>query len=115
VFFHLAESQQSAYPFAFLATYSTKNDSVLAHVPLNHALVEYQGQQKKLLSLLSTVSSAANSSAFISELMESGELFAPLKFTREKPIVFCKNCQYMSKVGLSAAFLIGGKKVSAPK
>ena len=81
VFFHLVENRDENTPFAFLATYSTGSREKLSHLPLKNALLEYKNKQEALLGLLSTVSRAADKSAFISELTESGELFSPLGFT----------------------------------
>ncbi len=43
IFFHLVESREENDPFAFLATYATKdkNDKV-RHMPLEYALTEYK-------------------------------------------------------------------------
>lgn len=90
VFFHLVENDDWEYPFAFLATYSHKSgkSKKAVHTPLKNALLEYKGNQDKLLSLLSTVSQVADKSEFVSELMESGELFSPLKFTSQEAYTF---------------------------
>ncbi len=57
VFFHLVESKQEDFPFAFLATYSTemeirqqgesRNSKKVQHVPLKNALIEYKDDEKK--------------------------------------------------------------------
>lgn len=57
VCFHLAENKaDSHHPFAFLATYTThlSNTHDVKHLPLERALKEYSGDQKRshLLSLL---------------------------------------------------------------
>ncbi|MDR3355136.1 MAG: hypothetical protein LBO21_08865, partial [Synergistaceae bacterium] len=83
VFFHLVENKRDEIPFAFLATYSTGSDKNVLHLPLKGALLEYKDDQDKLLHLLSTVGTAAEKSEFISELVESGELFSPLRFDAE--------------------------------
>ena len=42
IFFHLVESREKDYPFAFLATYATRGaDGKVQHVPLKYALTEY--------------------------------------------------------------------------
>lgn len=54
VFFHLVESDEGEFPFAFLATYATKGDGGrVRHVPLQYALTEYRDERSKLLELLS--------------------------------------------------------------
>jgi hypothetical protein len=61
VFFHLVESKNDDYPFAFLATYSIglSEDGKSKHLPLKNALIEYGKDSKKLLDLLATVTKAS--------------------------------------------------------
>ncbi|GHV41631.1 hypothetical protein FACS189490_08910 [Clostridia bacterium] len=81
VFFHLVETREEKFPFAFMATYSTKAaNGAVTHLPLQKALKEFDGNQSALLGLLGAVSKAADRSDFITDLVESGELFSPLKF-----------------------------------
>jgi non-specific serine/threonine protein kinase len=80
VFFHLVETREDDFPFAFMATYSTRQGGKVTHLPLQRALREFGGDQAALLGLLSSVSKAADKSALIGGLVESGELFSPLKF-----------------------------------
>ncbi len=76
----------------------------VVHLPLRSALEEFKDQTELLLQLLSTVSSAADKSDFISELVESGELFSPLKFTAEDAYTFLKEiplyeeCKIMCRI-----------------
>lgn len=106
VFFHLVENKTGDQPFAFMATYSTaktgeKNAKKKAvHLPLKNALMEYKNRQAPLLNLLATVSRAAEASDFISELVESGELFSPLKFTPEEAYTFLKEIPLYEKCGI---------------
>jgi len=100
VFFHLVENKTDSHPFAFLATYSRKasGSGRTEHVPLRNALLEYKDDQPLLLQLLSTVSRAAERSEIISELVESGELFSPLRFTAQEAHVFLsRNSQILVK------------------
>ncbi|MCF7974707.1 MAG: DEAD/DEAH box helicase [Phycisphaerae bacterium] len=80
VFFHLVESKKEAYPFAFMATYSTglNTRGESRHLPLKHALTEFGANSRKMLDLLSTVYRAAKESPFISDILASGEIFHPL-------------------------------------
>lgn len=129
VFFHLVENKSDEYPFAFLATYSTETGDAkkAAHVPLKNALLEYKERQDLLLRLLSTVSKAADASDFISELVESGELFSPLQFSSDEAYTFLKEiplyeeCGIMCRMpdwwkkksgGLKLSVSIGGKEPS---
>jgi len=110
VFFHLVEGKQEDYPFAFLATYSTeidateetevKNAKRVQHVPLKNALLEYRNDENKLLKLLSTVSKVADKSTFISKLMESGELFSPIKLSQEEAYIFLKESSIYEEAGI---------------
>ena len=116
VFFHLEENPtDSYYPFAFLATYSTgrQQDRRADHPPLKHALIEYRGQHDLLLKLLSTVTSVAQQSELISELMESGELFSPLKFTSDEAYTFLKETPLYEEHGILCRIPDWWKKKSA--
>ncbi len=83
VYFHLVESKKEEYPFAFLATYSSgiTEKGKAKHLPLKNALEEYKDDNNQLLELLSTVNKASEQSAFISELVDSGEIFHPIGLT----------------------------------
>jgi len=102
VFFHLVENKEKQFPFAFMATYSTKpvKSKRAVHTPLKNALKEFKGEEKKLLNLISTVIKAAEKSSFISQLMESGELFAPLKLTKEEAYIFLKEIALYEEAGI---------------
>ena len=102
VFFHLVENKADEYPFAFLATYSTGafENRKATHTPLKNALLEYKDHDDLLLKLLSTVSKAAQKSDFISEFIESGELFSPLKFTSQEAYTFLKEIPLYEECGI---------------
>ena len=102
VFFHLVENKEEQYPFAFMATYSTKpvKSKRAVHTPLKNALREFDGDEKKLLSLISTVIKAAEKSNFISELLESGELFAPLRLTAQEAYTVLKEIGLYEEAGI---------------
>lgn len=104
VFFHLVENKEEDYPFAFLATYSTENKTAglhkAKHMPLKNALLEYKEDEEKLLQLMSTISKAADKSNFISELMETGELFSPLKFSRKEAYTILKEIPIYEEAGI---------------
>lgn len=102
VFFHLVESKDERFPFAFMATYSTKPETSkrAVHTPLKHALAEFEGDEKKLLALISAVIKAADRSAFISGLMESGELFSPLRLTGDEAYTFLKETALYEEAGI---------------
>ncbi len=102
VFFHLVENKDEQYPFAFMATYSTKpaKSRKTIHTPLKNALIEFKGDDLLLLSLLVTVTKAAQQSVFISDLLESGELFSPLKFTTKEAYTFLKETGIYEDAGI---------------
>lgn len=104
VFFHLVENKDENYPFAFLATYSTENKDAgllkAKHMPLKNALLEYKDDKEKLLQLMSTISKTADKSEFISELMETGELFSPLKFSKKEAYIILKEIPIYEECGI---------------
>ncbi len=100
VFFHLVENRDPEYPFAFLSTYSTGSKNNVSHLPLKNALIEYNKEQNKLIALLSTISKTTDKSDFISELVESGEIFSPLKFNVEEAYIFLKEVPLYEESGI---------------
>jgi len=102
VFFHLVENKDGQFPFAFMATYSTKTvkSKRAVHTPLKNALSEFKGDENKLISLISTVVKAAEKSSFITELLESGELFSPLKLTAEEAYIVLKEIVIYEEAGI---------------
>ena len=99
VYFHLVENKQGDFPFAFLATYAAKDQDKVSHMPLKNALTEFTDSYE-MLSLLSAVGRVANESAFISQLVESGELFSPLRFNEEETYQFLKETPLYEKQGV---------------
>ena len=89
VYFHLIERKDADSPFAFLATYSSGEKGKVSHFPLKNALLEFH-DTKEMLALLSAVGRVANESVFISQFVESGELFAPLRFNEQEAYQFLK-------------------------
>jgi len=86
VCFHLAENRgDETHPFAFLATYATRTGAGgrVQHRPLARALEESsaRGDRQALLQLLVPVQRAAEGSAWLAELVESGEIYQPLAWT----------------------------------
>ena len=86
VHFNLAENRKDAdAPFAFLATYTTglSIHGKAQHLPLSRALQEFSGSRDRtrLLSLLSPVQRAAQTSAWLKEMVSEGEVYHPLRWT----------------------------------
>src|SRR5882757_62916 len=84
VHFNLAENRRDAdCPFAFMATYTSAlaAHGTLRHLPLGKALGEYAGSKQKLLRLLEPLQQAGESSGWLKAIVESGEIFQPLRWT----------------------------------
>jgi superfamily II DNA or RNA helicase len=86
VYFNLAENRgDDEAPFAFLATYTTRlmKNGRAQHVPLGQALREYAGARAtaELRALLSPVRVAAEQCPWLHEMVESNEIFHPLRWT----------------------------------
>ncbi|MBI3049210.1 MAG: ATP-dependent helicase [Acidobacteria bacterium] len=100
VHFNLAENRLDAEaPFAFLATYTTRlhptaqacavgapgvsAHAKAQHLPLGRALTEYAGaaNRSRLLSLLLPVQRAAEQCPWLKAMVDSGEIFHPLRWT----------------------------------
>ena len=110
VHFHLAENKRDERaPFAFLATYATRlsREARVQHAPLGRALEQYAGTSDKemLLTLLRPVQKAAEQSAFLKGLVESGEIFHPLAWTPREAYAFLQGIP---------AFEAGGVIVRVP-
>ncbi len=101
VYFHLVESKEASFPFAFMATYSkTSNKTNTTHIPIKHALVEYGENSAKLLDLLSKVYKASEKSFFLAELLESGDLFHPIKLSASEAFTFLKEVSLYEESGI---------------
>jgi len=86
VHFNLAENRgDDEAPFAFLATYTTRiaKGGRAQHVPLGQALREYAGARAtaELQALLTPVRRAAEACPWLADLVESQEIFHPLRWT----------------------------------
>ena len=102
IYFHLVENHQDMEsPFAFLATYATKDErGYIHHMPLQYALTEYKNQREKLLELLSCLNQAAEASELISGFVERGEMFHPLRLTAQEAFAFLKAIPEIEQVGI---------------
>ncbi|WP_370590086.1 DEAD/DEAH box helicase [Candidatus Vagococcus giribetii] len=99
VYFHLVESKDEAFPFLFLATYAEGNSKKVNHLPLKNALSELDSSTN-MLTLLGAVSKVSDISSFISRLVESGELFHPLKFTSQEAYQFLTETSIYENCGI---------------
>lgn len=102
VFFHLVEKKgDDLYPFAFLATYATKDaDGKVRHMPLTHALQEFKDDRNKLITLLSCLNKAADVSPLINEFVNSGEMFHPLQLTANETFEILKSVSLLEEQGI---------------
>lgn len=101
IYFHLVENKRnSEYPFAFLATYTSIKDNVVKSFPLKNALEEYKNNSNKLRQLISNITSVSESSTFIKEMIDSGEIFYPLNFTEEDAYLFLKEINIYESNGI---------------
>ena len=103
VFFHLVENKQDTeLPFAFMATYlaDAKEKENSTHRPLQYALKEYENNQEKLLLLLSTIRRASEASNLIKDLLDSGSIFEPLRWSSKEAQKFLEEVSLYSKAGV---------------
>jgi SNF2 family DNA or RNA helicase len=116
IYFHLVENKGQDYPFAFLATYSTKpgKQGKSKHLPLKSALMEYGADSEKLLELLSTVHLAAEESDLIADILDSGELFHPLAWDEKEAYRFLKEIPVYDKYGILCRIPNWWKSASSP-
>ena len=85
VHFNLAENRKDDQaPFAFLATYTHRLSAhaKAQHLPLGQALREYAGaaNKERLFSLLLPVQRAAEICPWLKAMVDSGEIFHPLRW-----------------------------------
>ncbi len=105
VHFNLAENRKDAQaPFAFIATYtpSLSAHGKAQHLPLKQALAEYSDKksQSQLLSLLLPVQRAAEQCEWLREMVESGEIYHPLRWTPADAWRFLKDFQILESAGI---------------
>ncbi len=102
IFFHLVENKDADYPFAFLATYSTRlnKQGKSKHLPLKYALKEYADNKAKLLELLATVHRAAKQSILLADLIDTGNLFNPMAWTPAQAFSFLKDISIYEDGGI---------------
>jgi superfamily II DNA or RNA helicase len=105
VHFNLAENgKDPEAPFAFLATYTTRlsASAKAQHLPLGQALREYAGaaNQGRLLSLLLPVQRAAETSAWLKEMVDAGDVFHPLRWTPEEALRLLQDVPLLERAGV---------------
>ncbi len=101
IFFHLVESRDEEFPFAFIATYATTDDSgQVRHLPLSYALTEFKGDRERLVTMLSCLNKVSEVSPLLGGFVESGEMFHPLKFSAEEAYTFLKSVPEIEGCGV---------------
>ena len=122
VHFNLAENRgDDEAPFAFLATYTTRlsTRATAQHVPLGQALREYVGARAKpqLEALLAPVRRASAQCPWLSEIVESGELFHPLRWTPEDALRLLADTSKLESAGVIVRMPAGwsGSRPSRPQ
>jgi len=118
---HLAENRRDPdYPFAFLATYApitSGNHEKSQYQPLGKALEQYAGAKDKdaLIKLLSPIEAASQSSRFLRELVESGDIYQPLAWTPAEAYQFLKDVAVMEQSGITVRVPDWWKKRPRPR
>ena len=105
VHFNLAENRRDTEaPFAFLATYTTRlsADAKPQHLPLGKALQEYAGagNRDRLLSLLMPVQRAAGECAWLKAMVNSGEIYHPLRWSPRQAIELLREASAFESAGV---------------
>ena len=104
VHFNLAENRKDdEAPFAFIATYTTRlsKQSKAQHTPLGRALREYaDASSQELLSLLLPVQRAAEHCAWLKAMVDSGEIFHPLRWTPEDAFALLRDAATLETAGI---------------
>jgi hypothetical protein len=105
VHFNLAENRKDEnFPFAFLATYTPQLSSAgrAQHLPLGKALQEYAGarNKKRLLSLLTPVQRASDSCPWLKAMVDSGEIFHPIRWEPRQAVQFLNDVPALESAGV---------------
>lgn len=113
--FQIVENpEDERYPFAFMVTYTRKEENGrVHHVPLYQALQEYDADDPRLLSLLSSLSKACEISELIDEMTVSGELMHPLRLTVPEAFSILKTVDELQKIGIACRVPNWWKKKSS--
>ncbi len=101
IFFHLVESGDEDYPFAFMATYATRSgDGQVRHMPLSYALTEFKSDRDKLVALLSCLNKVSEVSPMLGGFVESGEMFHALRLSSDEAYEFLKSIPVIEGCGV---------------
>ena len=105
VHFNLAENRKDAEaPFAFLATYTSRVSAhgKAQHLPLSQALAEFSDgkSQARLLSLLMPVQRAAEQCGWLRAMVDSGEIYHPLRWLPADAYQFLTDVPKLEAAGI---------------
>ncbi len=106
VHFNLAENRRDPdAPFAFLASYTTglsAGGARAQHLPLGQALKEYAGQanRKGLMALLTPVQKAAELCPWLKIMVDSREIFHPLRWGPREAYRFLQDASTLESAGV---------------
>ena len=105
VHFNLAENRKDTEaPFAFLASYTTRLSAhgKAQHQPLSRALAEFSDgkNQHQLLSLLLPVQRAAQHCGWLREMVESGEIYHPMRWQPADALRLLKDLPALEAAGI---------------
>ena len=105
VHFNLAENRKDAEaPFAFLATYTSRVSAhgKAQHLPLSQALAEFSDgkSQARLLSLLTPVQRAAEQCGWLRAMVDSGEIYHPLRWLPADAYQFLTDVPKLEAAGI---------------
>ena len=105
VHFHLAENRKDEEaPFAFMASYTTRlsAQAKAQHLPLGKALQEYAGakNRERLLALLMPVQRAAERCGWLKAMVDSGEVYHPLRWRPQQAVQFLKDVPDLERAGV---------------
>ncbi len=105
VHFNLAENRKDPdFPFAFLATYTSKLSAHgrAQHLPLSQALKEFSdaNSHQQLLSLLKPVQSAAAQCEWLKAMVDKDEIYHPLRWLPADAFKFLSDTPKLEAAGV---------------
>ena len=120
VCFHLAENRNDeARPFAFMASYASGFGAGgrVKHLPLRRALEQYAGAKNRsvLIALLSPIHQAAETCAWVRELVDSGGVYQALAWTPDRAYRLLRSVPELEASGLSVRLPNWWKKRPRPR
>lgn len=100
IYFHLVESREDTASFAFMATYTTKENGNIKHYPLKYALKEYKNSLGELQELTKSLYNVSKQSQLIKKLIETGEIFSPIFINVDEAYEFLKEIELYEHNGI---------------